>query len=69
MDLLADGGAASKGGDSGMPVNEHYAKWKVRYEGLHTLPLVLQPHDYQVVTTTNEGCVRVVAQVYPNETA
>lgn len=40
---------------NGMPVNEHYAKWKVRYEGLHTLPLVLKPGDWMVSLDLHSG--------------
>ena len=40
---------------NGMPVNEAYQKWKVRYEGVHTLPLVLEPNDYMICIDLNSG--------------
>ena len=40
---------------NGQPVNDSYAKWKVRYEGLRTLPLVLKPGDYMICIDLHSG--------------
>ena len=40
---------------NGRPVNESYSKWRVRYEGLKTLPLVLKPGDWMVSIDLHSG--------------
>ena len=46
------------------PAGEHYTKWRVTYEGIHTLPLVVKPNDWlmSIDLTSGYDCIKLTKE-------